>query len=124
MSDESTVECIQDRKNLFDNHFDAAMTVLLALSLDALAVVIKIRLTADKRVHQLLFVGQELGDLIGDRLSGWACGAVVFDGVSAGGRILVAIFVVLLAFAHGFFGSSEFSEKNCAMNATAVITRS
>jgi hypothetical protein len=44
-------------------------------------------------------------------------------------RILVArnrsrfsIFVFVVA--QGFFGSSEFSEKNCAMKATAVITRS
>ena len=119
---ESPIEGIEHRKQAVDERLDAAMTFLMALLLHALAEILEIRLAADECIHQLLLFGEEFPKFIRrrriDELRNRLGSLLVIRGRQ------VRIHILAFVFAHGFFVSSEFSEKNCAMKATAVITRS
>ena len=67
MTRKRAVERVEHRKKLLDQQFDAAMAVLLALLLDALAVILKIRLAPDERVHQFLLLSEKLLQLFGQQ---------------------------------------------------------
>ncbi len=53
---------------MLDQRFDGAMAILMAFLFDALAIIFEIRLTPDERVHQLLFFGKELLEIVGQQL--------------------------------------------------------
>src|SRR5215471_4245084 len=62
---ERPIERIQNGKQSFDQPRDAAVTGLVALSLDALPIVLEVGLSPDQRLPQLFFFCLELGQLLG-----------------------------------------------------------
>lgn len=106
------------------------MAILLALFFDALAVILKIGLAALKGVEELLFFGAQRLQLIGNgsgfapiarRISRDRLGFKIGDEERFAGFVFrILIFMV----AQEFRVSSTCSEKNWAMKATAVMTRS
>lgn len=63
---ERAIECVEHRKQVFDDRFRGAMSVVMPLLFDSLAVVFKIRLPPDKRVGQLLLLSSKLLHLLGE----------------------------------------------------------
>ena len=63
---EAALKAIQRREQFLDQPADAASMLLLAVALDALAVVVEVRLTADHRLRQLFLFCLEARHLVGD----------------------------------------------------------
>jgi hypothetical protein len=125
----SSFKSIENGQKLLDEYFHAAMAVLLALFFDALAVVLEIGLAAHERIEQLLLFGLELLDLLGERnvTGGELRGFRVRRCCGGCGRVrdtwLGTFFFFVMRWQECQL-PSWFSEKNWAMKATAVITRS
>ena len=54
---QSALKAIQDRQQFLDDPPYSAAAFFLTLAFDALAVVLKVGLAADHRLHQLVFFG-------------------------------------------------------------------
>jgi hypothetical protein len=66
MRGNGAVEAVENRKEMFHENFGAAMALLMALALDAFAVIVKIGLKAKQRVFQVGFFGGELFEFVAD----------------------------------------------------------
>jgi len=107
---ERAIKRVEHGKEIFDQEFHAAMALLLALTLDALSIIVKIRLAAKQRVQEFLLLGDKFPDFIkstgrrriGDLKDRFRLRC---DGLG------VMTFVFMMR-AHEDLFSSEFSEKN------------
>ena len=63
---QGAIQCIENRKKVLDQRLDAAMAILVALFFDAFAIILKVRLTPDQRLRQLLLFDLELLHLLGE----------------------------------------------------------
>src|SRR5580704_5183634 len=109
------------------------MPLLRAFSLDALAVILKVRLPSQQSVLQILFFLDKLLNLLEDRSLArgqrfWR--SLIRRGIlrrTSSSRksafVNILVFVLFVCRQRNQPPSCS-SEKNCAMNATAVITRS
>ena len=61
---EGAIESIEHGQKLLDQHFDAAMAILMPLFFDALAIIFEIRLAPQERVRQFLLLGEQFLDLL------------------------------------------------------------
>ena len=96
---ERALEGIENGQKLFYQRLDTAVTVLLALFFDALAVILEVRLPANQRVGQLLLFGLEFLQLLGER--GFArnkLGAVCVRGSRRSGCVGSTGLVVFFSF--------------------------
>ena len=106
------------------------MALLMPFLFDALAIILEIRLAADEHIRQFLLLGHGA-----PRICSASAGlrGRAGDGLRRRfGRVVAALLRILVPIFPGLFVvgghesrfSSESSEKNCAIKATAVITRS
>jgi len=122
-----TIESIEHRKQVFDDRFCGAMAVVMALLFDSLAIVLEIRLAPDKRFRQLLLFSLKLLNLLGESSPvslghptiAFRCGRI--DRLYS---FRVSFLLLMAVRRHEIQFPVWSSEKNCAIKATAVITRS
>ena len=123
---EREIKRIKHGEKAFQQLLEAAAALMMAFFLDAPAIVFIIGLAADQRVHQLLLFNEKLLNLVGELQIGRA-GRIGDGGIRNGGGSGSSLGVphgLVFFVTHESFDSSEGSEKNWAMKATAVMTRS
>ena len=64
---ERPVESIEDGNQIRDQAFDAAARLIMAVTLDPLAIVFEVSLAADQCLKEIFFFRAEPGDLHGER---------------------------------------------------------